>query len=255
MSKETETRKRLKGLHFFFFFSSAPSGKVIFWDSLDSIQSPLNVDWVKEKMTEAPKSKGETMDWTGMTEVGSIDKAFGRSKSGTTVESRRKRGVCVMITLIGVITLIITLALGLTLGVNKDGGDDDKQDSENGNDNGDSQVSMSPRPHERNPQPPPANNEGDTNCGDATAVCSFVDTFSSWNRSRWNAVDGIANGAAFGSWWDRNQVKISKNKGLTLTLVRNSHLGKAYGSGQLQSNVWFEYGCFEASIKAVSKIG
>lgn len=206
-------------------------------------------------MTETPEGKGETtMDATEMMEAGSIDKTFGRSKLGATTDSRRKRGRLVIFTIVGVITVVIAIILGLTLGdSNESAGANNQGGTENENEN--SQVSMTPRPNNRSPQPPAANNEGDTNCGDPTAVCSFVDTFPSWNRSRWNAVDGIANGAAFGSWWDHNQVKISKNNGLTLTLVRSSHLGKAYGSGQLQSNVWFEYGCFEASIKAVSKIG
>lgn len=145
--------------------------------------------------------------------------------------------------------LLAAVTIGATLGAaGRDGGDSSGSDGSQTS----AQPTPTPDPNKRSPRPPTGSGGA---CGAATAACSFVDRFVRWNRTRWSAADGIANGAAFGSWWDRNRVSFSEDSGLTLSLVRSSHLGKNYASGQLLSNVWFEYGCIEASIRPASRIG
>lgn len=85
--------------------------------------------------------------------------------------------------------------------------------------------------------------------------CSFVDNFKRYDKSRWTASDNYANGGPFGAWWDKSKVEFISGTGLKLHLSPEPALKADFASGQLQSNGWFEYGCFEASIKPVSKSG
>lgn len=213
------------------------------------------------------------LDWAGMAEVtggleaGAVeDDTLTRSKLSTSTSTgglRTKKPRRTILVVIGIFLIMIAVILGVTLGTAREsssGADGSGTGSDAGMDAGmdagqGSEASTSPQPNKRSPQPPELDEGDDNECGELTAACSFVDQLSSQNRSRWNATDGIANGDAFGSWWDHDQVKFSKQDGLSLTIARSSHLGKAYASGQLQSIIWFEYGCVEASIKPANKIG
>lgn len=103
------------------------------------------------------------------------------------------------------------------------------------------------------PSSPPAD-ENNHGCS-AVSQCSFVDHFHYYDTTRWTATDYGANGGAFGAWWDRSKVDFNYQNGLKLFLSPDPALDKEFASGQLQSNGWFEYGCFEASIKPANASG
>lgn len=100
-------------------------------------------------------------------------------------------------------------------------------------------------------------------CGSIDNDCSFVEDFSNGlNASRWLIADGWANEKPFGVWWDDSMVSIRNNEStstralhLSLTKVKNEALNKTFASGQVQSRSWFQYGCFEVSMKPFNKAG
>lgn len=157
----------------------------------------------------------------------------------------RRRAYVILFVTTCVAATIVALSVTLTNG----------SPTQNGqNESGATTTPETPAPNNRSPKPPAVEGTDDDQCGQVTSVCSFVENFSTWNQSRWNASDGYVNGPAFGVWWDSKQVQIGPEH-LTLSLTRSYHLDRSYASGQLASTVWFQYGCFEASIKPPDKIG
>lgn len=85
--------------------------------------------------------------------------------------------------------------------------------------------------------------------------CSFVDKFNK-NSGRWLAADGYANGQPFNSWWSKSNAVINVGgKKAFLSISKVPAFGKPFRSGQLQTNQWYGYGCYEVRMKPVKQQG
>lgn len=89
-----------------------------------------------------------------------------------------------------------------------------------------------------------------------TNQCTFFDHFNTLNTWRWTKSDNYANGDPFNAWWSADQVSVdAKRNQLKLTLAQHHHHGKPFKSGQIKSNNWHGYGCYEVRMRPVAQTG
>jgi endo-1,3-1,4-beta-glycanase ExoK len=79
---------------------------------------------------------------------------------------------------------------------------------------------------------------------------TFTDHFDSFDATRWSKADGWKNGSPFDNAWRADHASILDGR-LDLTLDDATTLGEPYSSGELRTNGYFGYGCYEASFKPV----
>jgi len=87
------------------------------------------------------------------------------------------------------------------------------------------------------PKPPPASG-------------SFTDHFNAYDATRWSKADGWKNGSPFDNAWLADHVTVA-NGTLDLRLDNVALLGEPYASGELRTNGYYGYGCYEASFKPI----
>jgi beta-glucanase (GH16 family) len=86
------------------------------------------------------------------------------------------------------------------------------------------------------------------------AAGGFVDHFDVLDTSRWSRADGWTNGSPFDNAWLADHVLYSGGR-LELQLDDAAALGEPYASGELRSNAYYGYGCYEASFKPIAVPG
>jgi beta-glucanase (GH16 family) len=91
------------------------------------------------------------------------------------------------------------------------------------------------------PKPPPA-------------LAGFTDHFNAYDATRWSKADGWKNGSPFDNAWRADHVTVADGK-LDLRLDDVALLGEPYTSGELRSNGFYGYGCYEASFKPIAVPG
>ena len=82
------------------------------------------------------------------------------------------------------------------------------------------------------------------------ASSSFTDHFNAYDATRWSRADGWTNGSPFDNAWLADHVTVA-NGSLDLRLDDVAALGQPYSSGELRTNGYYGYGCYEASFKPV----
>lgn len=87
---------------------------------------------------------------------------------------------------------------------------------------------------------------------------SFSDDLTKLDESRWWLSDGWSNGFPFYSRWDADAVSFNR-KGMKITLSpeekRNENGDLVFSSGELRSQEFFSYGCFEVDMKPIKAPG
>jgi beta-glucanase (GH16 family) len=83
-----------------------------------------------------------------------------------------------------------------------------------------------------------------------TASGGFTDHFNAYDATRWSRADGWKNGSPFDNAWAADHVTVADGK-LDLRLDDVALLGEPYTSGELRTNGYYGYGCYEASFKPV----
>jgi endo-1,3-1,4-beta-glycanase ExoK len=83
---------------------------------------------------------------------------------------------------------------------------------------------------------------------------SFVDVFDAFDSQHWSKADGWTNGSPFDNAWLADHVGIANGQ-LDLRLDDVATLGQPYASGELRSNGFYGYGCYEASFRPVALAG
>jgi beta-glucanase (GH16 family) len=78
----------------------------------------------------------------------------------------------------------------------------------------------------------------------------FTDHFDAYDAARWSKADGWKNGSPFDNAWLADHVTVASGK-LDLRLDNTATLGEPYASGELRTNGYYGYGCYEASFKPV----
>ena len=79
---------------------------------------------------------------------------------------------------------------------------------------------------------------------------SFEDNFGSYDSTRWSKADGWKNGSPFDNAWLADHVTVAGGL-LDLRLENVAMLGEPYSSGELRTNGYYGYGCYEASFKPI----
>jgi len=79
---------------------------------------------------------------------------------------------------------------------------------------------------------------------------SFEDNFASYDSGRWSKADGWKNGSPFDNAWLADHVTVAGGL-LELRLDNVAVLGEPYSSGELRTNGYYGYGCYEASFKPI----
>jgi len=87
-----------------------------------------------------------------------------------------------------------------------------------------------------------------------TASGSFIDTFDAFDSKRWSKADGWKNGSPFDNAWLADHAGIANGQ-LDLRLDDVATLGEPYTSGEVRSNGFYGYGCYEASFRPVAASG
>jgi len=82
------------------------------------------------------------------------------------------------------------------------------------------------------------------------ASSSFTDHFNAYDATRWSKADGWKNGSPFDNAWLADHVTVA-NGTLDLRLDNVALLGEPYASGELRTNGYYGYGCYEASFKPI----
>ena len=82
------------------------------------------------------------------------------------------------------------------------------------------------------------------------ASAGFTDHFNAYDATRWSKADGWKNGSPFDNAWAADHVTVADGK-LDLRLDNVAQLGEPYTSGELRTNGYFGYGCYEASFKPI----
>ena len=82
------------------------------------------------------------------------------------------------------------------------------------------------------------------------AAGSFTDHFNAYDATRWSKADGWKNGSPFDNAWAADHVTVANGK-LDLRLDDVALLGEPYTSGELRTNGYYGYGCYEASFKPI----
>lgn len=83
---------------------------------------------------------------------------------------------------------------------------------------------------------------------------SFTDHFHAYDATRWSKADGWTNGSPFDNAWRADHVTVTDGR-LDLRLDDVSALGEPYTSGELRTNGFYGYGCYEASFKPIMAPG
>ena len=83
-----------------------------------------------------------------------------------------------------------------------------------------------------------------------SASAGFTDLFNAYDSTRWSKADGWTNGSPFDNAWLADHVTVASGR-LDLRLDDVSALGAPYTSGELRSNGFYGYGCYEASFKPI----
>jgi beta-glucanase (GH16 family) len=79
---------------------------------------------------------------------------------------------------------------------------------------------------------------------------SFTEYFNAYDATRWSRADGWTNGSPFDNAWLADHVTVA-NGSLDLRLDDVAALGQPYSSGELRTNGYYGYGCYEASFKPI----
>lgn len=87
-----------------------------------------------------------------------------------------------------------------------------------------------------------------------TASAGFIDHFNSYDSSRWSRADGWTNGPPFDNAWSADHVLVEGGR-LDLRLDDQAMLGEPYSSGELRTNGFYGYGCYEASLRPIAVPG
>jgi beta-glucanase (GH16 family) len=82
------------------------------------------------------------------------------------------------------------------------------------------------------------------------ASAGFLDSFNTYDTTRWSKADGWTNGSPFDNAWRADHATIADGK-LQLTLDDVAALGEPYTSGELRTRGFYGYGCYEASFKPI----
>jgi len=83
---------------------------------------------------------------------------------------------------------------------------------------------------------------------------SFVEPFDAYDATRWSKADGWTNGSPFDNAWRADHATVTGGR-LDLRLDDVAMLGEPYSSGELRSNGYYGYGCYEASFKPIAVPG
>jgi len=86
------------------------------------------------------------------------------------------------------------------------------------------------------------------------ASAGFTDHFDAYDAARWSKADGWKNGSPFDNAWLADHVTVANGR-LDLRLDDTAALGEPYSSGELRTNGYYGYGCYEASFKPVMVSG
>lgn len=76
----------------------------------------------------------------------------------------------------------------------------------------------------------------------------FEDRFDSFDTSRWSKADRWANGSPFLNAWRADHATNGSGR-LTLRLDNQKSLGYPYSSGEVRTNGFYGYGCYQVSMK------
>jgi beta-glucanase (GH16 family) len=82
------------------------------------------------------------------------------------------------------------------------------------------------------------------------ASAGFTDHLNAYDATRWSKADGWKNGSPFDNAWAADHVTVADGK-LDLRLDNVALLGEPYTSGELRTNGYYGYGCYEASFKPI----
>ena len=85
-------------------------------------------------------------------------------------------------------------------------------------------------------------------------AAGFLDHFNSFDSSRWSRADGWTNGSPFDNAWSADHAVLEAGR-LDLRLDDQAMLGEPYTSGELRTNGFYGYGCYEASFKPIARPG
>jgi beta-glucanase (GH16 family) len=86
------------------------------------------------------------------------------------------------------------------------------------------------------------------------AAGSFIDHFDVQDAARWSRADGWTNGSPFDNAWRADHVVYAGGR-VDLQLDDVAALGEPYSSGELRSNAFYGYGCYEASFRPIAVAG
>jgi beta-glucanase (GH16 family) len=86
------------------------------------------------------------------------------------------------------------------------------------------------------------------------ASSGFIDHFNAYDTARWSKADGWKNGSPFDNAWAGDHITVA-NGTLDLRLDDLALLGEPYTSGELRTNGYYGYGCYEASFKPIAVPG
>lgn len=78
---------------------------------------------------------------------------------------------------------------------------------------------------------------------------SFTDRFVTLDETRWRVADGWSNGEWTANDWRRSQIRHTPGN-LEFTLARTRGGEKRFSSGEIQSDMGFQYGYFEVRMRA-----
>ena len=87
-----------------------------------------------------------------------------------------------------------------------------------------------------------------------SAAGSFIDHFDAQDSVRWSRADGWTNGSPFDNAWLADHVLYAAGR-VELQLDDVAALGQPYSSGELRTNAYYGYGCYEASFKPITVPG
>lgn len=87
-----------------------------------------------------------------------------------------------------------------------------------------------------------------------TVEGDFTDDLNAFDATRWMKADGWVNGSPFYNAWLADHISHA-NGTMSIRLDDVAALGMPYSSGNLQSNGFYGYGCYEARFKPVAQSG
>lgn len=94
------------------------------------------------------------------------------------------------------------------------------------------------------------------NCDIFSPHCQHKDTLSSFNSNLWSKADGWSNGFPFINRWSEKAISFQQKKmRITLSKTKRHSDGLHYQSGELRSNRFYGYGCFDIEMKPIATSG